>query len=198
MNPINPGFYLASSSPRRRELLAGVGLCFESIRLEFDESSFDGETPVDFVRRMAHEKVILAAGHIEQEGLPELPVLAADTCVTIDGRILGKPRDIGHARSMLRTLSGRTHQVLTAVALKDGGSTWEELCSSRVTFGEILPQELEAYCSSGEPDDKAGAYGIQGQGAAFVKRLEGSYTGVVGLPLYETRCLLKKINIDWL
>lgn len=153
---------------------------------------------MDFVQRMAREKATLAAGHIEHAGLPELPVLSADTCVVIDGHILGKPRDTDHAKSMLRMFSGRTHQVLTAIALKKGSSIWQDLCSSQVTFGEISPRELEAYCASGEPDDKAGAYAIQGRGAAFVKRLEGSYTGVVGLPLYETRCLLKKINIDWL
>jgi len=191
-------FYLASSSPRRRQLLENVGLCFDVISIEFDESSFDGEAPADFAGRMARNKATCAVGHMEQEGLPDLPVLAADTCVTIDGRILGKPRDTRHAQSMLRALSGCTHQVLTAIALADGDTVWQDLSLSQVTFNEISPRELDAYCASGEPNDKAGAYAIQGLGAAFVKRMEGSYTGVVGLPMYETRRLLNKFDIDWL
>lgn len=127
-----------------------------------------------------------------------MPILAADTCVTINGLILGKPDDMVHAKEMLRELSANTHQVLTAVALNSGGEVWQKMSRSRVSFEVLSPRDIDAYCASGEPSDKAGAYAIQGLGAAFVKRIEGSYTGVVGLPMYETRCLLKKIGIDWL
>lgn len=191
-------FYLASSSPRRRELLEGVGLVFRILEVDIDESSGSAEKPDDFVLRMAREKACRAADVINDETLPDLPVLAADTCVTLRGRILGKPRDIDQARSMLRDLSGSTHQVLTAVAVKYEDSLWQKLSRTRVTFEKISPGELDAYCACGEPNDKAGAYAIQGLGAAFVKRIEGSYTGVVGLPMFETRCLLKKIGVDWL
>lgn len=194
----DPRFYLASASPRRRQLLESVGLQFEVLASAIDESSNEGESPVTFVRRMAREKADEAAARIDREGLPSLPVMAADTSVSIDERILGKPENRDHARSMLRSLSGRTHQVHTAVALKSGASVWFAASISHVTFAEITERELDAYCASGEPDDKAGAYAVQGLGAAFVKRLEGSYTGVVGLPMYETRRLLKHIDVDWL
>ncbi len=191
-------FYLASSSPRRRELLEGVGLVFRVLEVDIDESSGSGEKPADFVLRMAREKACRAAAVINHETLQDLPVLTADTCVTLRGRILGKPRDIDQARSMLRDLSGSTHQVLTAVAVKHEDSLWQKLSRTQVTFEEISPGEVDAYCACGEPNDKAGAYAIQGLGSAFVKRIEGSYTGVVGLPMFETRCLLKKIGVDWL
>lgn len=197
-NTPGPQFYLASSSPRRRRLLESVGLCFEVVRADIDESDVAGEKPADFVVRLAWEKADAGSAWIGHRGLRILPVLAADTCVAIDDCILGKPRDQDHARAMLQSLSGRTHQVFTAVALKAGESKRHELSRSQVTFGEITPAELEAYCASGEPADKAGAYAIQGLGAAFVKRMEGSYTGVVGLPMYETRRLLKQIDVDWL
>jgi septum formation protein len=191
-------FYLASASPRRRELLAGVGLLFDVISVDLDESSEPGENPAGFVARMAHDKACLAGELVHEGGGRELPILAADTCVTIDGLILGKPDDMSQAKEMLYELSGNIHQVLTAVALKSGDAIWQKLSRSRVTFEVLSPQDIDAYCASGEPSDKAGAYAIQGLGAAFVKRMEGSYTGVVGLPMYETRCLLKKIGIDWL
>jgi septum formation protein len=193
-----PRFYLASSSPRRRELLRGVGLRFDVLSVDADESCTAGESPQEFVVRMACEKAAHAAARIDEQKLRRLPVLAADTCVTIADRIMGKPRDVGHARSMLRALSGGTHAVLTAVALRDGGALWHRTSRTRVTFDKISPGELDAYLASGEPSDKAGAYAIQGLGAAFVKRIEGSYTGVVGLPMYETRRLLRNIGVDWL
>ena len=191
-------FYLASASPRRRELLAGVGLHFDVVRVDLDESDEPGEDPAGFVARMAREKACLAAELVYGGGRRELPILAADTCVTINGLILGKPDDMVHAKEMLCDLSGNTHQVLTAVALKSGGAIWQKLSRNRVSFEVLSPRDIDAYCASGEPSDKAGAYAIQGLGAAFVKRMEGSYTGVVGLPMYETRGLLKKIGIDWL
>lgn len=191
-------FYLASASPRRRELLAGVGLHFDVVSVDLDESGEPGEKPAGFVARMAREKACLAGELIHKSGGRELPILAADTCVTINGLLLGKPDDMAHAKETLCELSGNTHQVLTAVALKSGDAIWQKLSRSRVTFEVLSPRDIEAYCASGEPSDKAGAYAIQGLGAAFVKRMEGSYTGVVGLPMYETRYLLKKIGIDWL
>ena len=191
-------FYLASASPRRRDLLRAVGLDFIPIPVEIEELSREGEYAEDFVVRMAVEKAKGAVALIESSGRPELPVLAADTCVCLGKKILGKPQHKSHAESMLRSLSGRTHDVYTAVALTSKARVWEDLSVSRVTFGTLSKEEIAAYVRSGEPMDKAGAYAIQGLAAAFVKRIEGSYTGVVGLPMYETHRLLAKIGIDWL
>lgn len=191
-------FYLASASQRRESLLRAVGLNFATVPVDIEEVNRQGESAADFVCRMAREKANRAVDLINRRRRPEHPVLAADTCISFADQILGKPRDREQAASMLRSLSGQTHKVYTAVALVWRPQLWQDLSVSLVTFGDLSEQEVRAYCASGEPLDKAGAYAIQGIGSAFVKRIEGSYTGVVGLPMYETRRLLAKIGIDWL
>ena len=180
--------YLASRSPRRRELLSQLGVRFEVLDLEVDESIRAGETADGLVQRLAMAKAeagraLLAdsAGHL---------VLGADTIVVLDDQILGKPRDAGQACEQLARLSGRCHRVLSAVALASDSDTAIRLCESRVCFRQLSHREIEAYAATGEPSDKAGAYAIQGRAAAFVSDLRGSYSGVVGLPLYETGELL--------
>lgn len=177
---------LASASPRRRELLAQLGVQFDVVPADIDEYVLPGERPETYVRRMAEGKA--KAGWAGASGRP---VLGADTAVVVDGLILGKPRDRDDALRMLELLSGRTHRVISGVAIADGDQVLERLCSTEVTFGEISAAEREAYWATGEPQDKAGAYGIQGLGARFVRHINGSYTGVVGLPLYETAELLR-------
>lgn len=181
--------FVASRSPRRRELLAQLGLRPAVIDVDLDESPLPDETPDAYVARIADAKV--RAGHRLIPGDDRRPVLAADTAVVIDGRILGKPADAREALSMLGRLSGREHRVLTAVALK-GRHEQCVTATTRVWFRVIDPAEARAYWASGEPADKAGAYGIQGLGAAFVERIDGSYSGVVGLPLFETATLLAR------
>lgn len=185
--------YLASRSPRRRELLDQLGVAFGVLDLEIDESALGGETPDALVLRLAIGKA--------EAGLALLPagakdaVLGADTIVVVDGEVLGKPRDADHARDMLQRLSGRCHRVLSAVALASAAGTSARVSESRVCFRELSPKECAAYAATGEPLDKAGAYGIQGRAAAFVRDLQGSYSGVVGLPLYETAELLRKAGV---
>jgi septum formation protein len=183
---------LASASPRRRELLAQVGVRHRVLAVDLDESRRPGEPVEDFVQRLALDKA-LAGWH----ALPEVakrPVLGADTLVVLDGEPLGKPADREDALAMLARLSGRTHEVFTAVALV---TPEPRVClqRSRVTFRAIEAAERLAYWDSGEPADKAGAYAIQGLGAIFVQHLEGSYSGVMGLPLYETAVLLAQAGI---
>jgi septum formation protein len=182
---------LASSSPRRRELLDQIGVTYRVQPVEVDETPREGESPEAFARRMALEKA-RAGWKAQGSGLP---VLGADTVVTLDGVILGKPADRAEALHMLGRLSGSTHRVLSAVALKHGGREAVRLSETRVRFRTLAPEEVAAYWDSGEPADKAGAYGVQGLGALFVEHLEGSYTGVVGLPLYETGQLLEAFGI---
>jgi septum formation protein len=187
-----PRIILASTSPRRRELLAQMGIVFQALAVEADENPRLGETPTQYVRRVAAEKSRL--GQISS--LMPLPVLSADTEVVVDGEVLGKPRDADHARQMLRRLSGREHVVLSAVSLRMGDRHWEALSISQVAFRTITDAEIEAYWATGEPVGKAGAYAIQGLGAVFVERLNGSYSGVMGLPLFETANLLREAGID--
>lgn len=179
--------YLASKSPRRRELLRQIGVEFECIDLDVPEEPAAGEKPQDYAVRVARAKA--RAGY-EGLGSRKSWVLGADTVVTIDGSILGKPRDRADGLRMLSRLSGRTHTVITAVALAGPGAELLEVSRSEVTFREISAQEQELYWQSGEPADKAGGYAIQGLAAVFVRHLAGSYSGVVGLPLYETGKLL--------
>jgi len=186
--------YLASRSPRRRELLSQIGVRFAVLHADTDETRAPGEQPEDYVLRLALEKA-----RAVREMLPEheaRPVLGADTAVVVDARILGKPQTLEDAMEMMRLLSGRAHRVLTAVALiaRDGERT--DLCESRVTFRSIEPFEVIRYWGTGEPRDKAGGYGIQGHGAVFVSGLHGSYSGVMGLPLFETGRLLDQVGID--
>jgi septum formation protein len=182
---------LASASPRRQELLRQLGVSFTVAPADIDETPRKGETPPEYVRRMAHEKAAAATGRAGTGIL----VLAADTVVVLGQQILGKPADRADAVNMLTMLSEQTHNVLSAVALSDGNGVSEALSDTRVSFGKLSAADAEAYWQTGEPTDKAGAYGIQGYGAVFVKRIEGSYTGVVGLPLYETAQLLKGAGI---
>jgi septum formation protein len=187
--------YLASASPRRRQLLRQLGLRFESVAAEVDETLEVGETAEDYVLRLARRKAETAAGRL---GDPRAPVLAADTAVVVEGAILGKPGDRTEALGMLARLSGRRHQVLSAVALWAAGKVYTAVSASSVTFRKVSVPEAEAYWRSGEPLDKAGGYAIQGRGALFIERLEGSYSGVMGLPLYETAQLLQQAGVHLL
>jgi septum formation protein len=183
---------LASGSPRRLQLLGSLGLRCMVSPVEIDETPCPGEAPADCARRLAAGKAELAVTQHARDRL----VLAADTVVALGDHILGKPADADDAARMLRRLSGRCHEVHTAVAASRGGVTSFRLSSSEVTFRNLLNHEIEAYVATGEPFDKAGAYGIQGLAAVFVRRLCGSYSGVVGLPLFETSELLASFGID--
>jgi septum formation protein len=191
--------YLASRSPRRRELLKQIGVAFEVLLLrdhpgrnvDVDESQQPGEGPDDYVRRVCRIKADAGWERVLQRRLRQFPVLAADTVVCVEGIILGKPPDPPHAVKMLRLLSGREHRVLTAVTLKLDDRVELVVSESRVRFGELSQADIEAYVASGEATDKAGAYAIQGRAGAFVTELHGSYSGVVGLPLYETAQLIR-------
>lgn len=186
--------YLASASPRRRELLEQIGIPHRLLRVHVDERQHAGEAPERYVLRVALEKA--RAGWRMLEPQARRPVLGADTAVVIDGEVLGKPRDRAHGLAMLARLSGRSHQVLTGVAVVgEGGRELSRLNVSTVTFRELSAAEREAYWATGEPADKAGAYAVQGRAAVFISRLEGSYSGVMGLPLYETAELLRDFGI---
>ncbi|WP_165667273.1 Maf family protein [Metapseudomonas otitidis] len=186
--------HLASGSPRRRELLAQIGVPFQPLGAPIDETPLPGESAPAYVERLAREKAAagLAALGAASDGHC---VLGADTAVVLDGRILGKPLDREDALAMLAALSGREHQVLTAVALIDSSRCLSRLVTSQVRFRDISPAERGAYWASGEPSDKAGGYAIQGLGAVFVADLQGSYSAVVGLPLLETAELLGQFGI---
>jgi nucleoside triphosphate pyrophosphatase len=185
-----PQLILASASPRRCELLAQIGISFAQQIVAIDETPLAGELPADYVRRLALEK----ARAVHAAGRPDLPVLGADTAVVVDGAILGKPADLDHACDMLRRLSGRAHEVFSAVALVAQREA-VAVNHSRVWFRDLDDSEIEVYWRSGEPRDKAGGYAIQGLAATFVQRLDGSYSGVMGLPLYETARLLQNFGI---
>ena len=193
-----PQLYLASASPRRRELLQQVGLRFVVQTAEVDERPRPQEAPVPMTLRLALAKAHAIADRVTALGLPRRPVVGADTCVTVDRQILGKPRDDADARAMLRRLSGRVHEVITAVAVVHGERVHTAVSRSEVTFKTLSEREIGAYVQSGEPADKAGGYAIQGLGSGFVSALAGSFTGVVGLPMFELRTLLNNEDIDWL
>jgi septum formation protein len=180
---------LASASPRRAELLRQIGVSFRSYPVDIDESRTGDEPVLNFVQRIAGEKANEAWR--ELGGAEKLCVLAADTVVVVADAVFGKPRDSADCVAMLGRLSGRTHVVLTAVALRHGGGMDVRYSRSRVRFRVIPESERLAYWGSGEPRDKAGAYAIQGLGAVFVRRIEGSYSGVMGLPLFETAAMLQ-------
>ena len=187
--------YLASASPRRREILASLGFQPVLLPAEIDETALPGEAVVDYVSRMARQKNAAARQLATQRGLAlAQPLLSADTVVALDNAILGKPRDAAHARELLESLSGREHQVWTAVCVSLGGQTLEAAQRSDVRFKELSVQEIAAYIASGEPLDKAGAYGIQGIGGVFVAHLTGSFSGVMGLPVFETVQLLHQLG----
>ncbi len=187
-------FYLASQSPRRRELLSQLGLDFIVLPADIDESVRAGEAPADCVLRLAESKAETVWNSPER--IHSIPVLAADTLVVLGEKILGKPRSNAEAVSMLESLSGCEHQVITAVAICQGEHRRSLIQTNRVSFAKLAAEQIQAYVASGEPADKAGAYAIQGKAAVFVSELRGSYTGVVGLPLYETSQLLRHFGID--
>ena len=193
--------YLASKSPRRRELLRQVGVEFDLLMLRSDpargavdvsEDVLPGEDPHVYVARVAKEKGAFAWNILQMRRQPLRPVLTADTTVTIDGEILGKPADNAEAVAMLERLSGRTHQVLTSVAVHSERVAEQVTQVSNVRFAKLTPAQIRAYCATTEPYDKAGGYGIQGLAALFVEHIEGSHSGIMGLPLFETANLLRK------
>ncbi|HYC42315.1 MAG TPA: Maf family protein [Noviherbaspirillum sp.] len=206
MKPADNKIYLASKSPRRRELLRQIGVEFELLLLrgegprgpDVSEEVLPNEKAEDYVVRVTREKAEQAWKIMMARRLPLRPVLAADTTVVVDGRILGKPANETEAMDMLRALSGRTHQVITSVALHRDGDTFQETQTSDVTLSPLTEQMMRAYCATSEPYDKAGGYGIQGVAAVFVKHIAGSYTGIMGLPLYETAKLLNQAGIPTL
>ena len=194
--------YLASRSPRRRELLHQIGIDFDTVVFrdglradsETDETPLPGETPIAYVERVARAKAMHGLKIVVERRLPMRPVLSADTTLEFEGDIIGKPVDIADAAAILRRLSGRTHRVLTGVAVDHQGRTEYLLSTSEGRFRHIDDEEIRHYVMSGEPMDKAGAYGIQGRAGMFVEHLSGSYTGVMGLPVCETGELLKRLG----
>ena len=191
-NSTRPLLVLASSSPRRRELLQQIGVDFRIVVADIEEKPLPAEQAGDFVLRMAREKA-LEVMHREGAGQP---VLGADTAVILGGRILGKPVNRSDAVAMLGSLSGKTHEVFTAVAVVvNETEIHEALNVTRVTFSTLEPGWIESYCDTGDPMDKAGAYGVQGKAAEKISRIEGSFYGVMGLPLYETAQLLKRAEV---
>jgi len=186
-----PLIWLASASPRRRELLAQIGIGHEVHPVDVDESTQPGEAPSEYVVRLAALKARTLWSRLSDERRG--PVLAADTTVALEGQIFGKPIDRDGLRDMLGRLSGRTHQVHTAVALMCTAGLAARLSTSQVTFRELSAAEIDCYWSTGEPADKAGGYAVQGRAAVFISHLAGSYSGVMGLPLYETWELLAPV-----
>lgn len=185
---------LASASPRRRELLDQIGVNYHVLAVNIDETPARNEKAEDFVRRLAMQK---AQAGFNQHAIVQ-PSLGSDTIVVLNHKILGKPKDQCDAYAMLSALSGKQHQVMTAVAMCDAENSFVSLNISRVTFRELTQKEIEAYWLTGEPLDKAGAYAIQGVAAQFIEKLDGSYSAVMGLPLFETAELLKKFGIELL
>jgi septum formation protein len=191
-NSQHPQVVLASASPRRRELLRQIGVVFRAIVADIDETPLPDEKPDDYVLRMAREKALAV---LVKEG-ESLPVLGADTAVILQGRILGKPVDHNDAAVMLNLLSGKTHEVFSAVVVAVNQEELHQALSvSRVTFSELDPGWIESYIGTGDPLDKAGSYGVQGKAAEKISRIEGSFYGVMGLPLFETAQLLKRAQV---
>ena len=197
-----PFVYLASQSPRRRELLAQIGVRHEPLLASPDEDAealeaeIAGELPAAYVERVTHAKLAAARRRRAARALPEAPILCADTTVALGRRILGKPADAGDAARILGLLAGKSHRVITAVAVARGARTRLLASVSHVTFAPLDAQRIEAYVASGEPFGKAGAYAIQSGAAAWIEKIEGSYTGIMGLPLHETAALLEWAGVD--
>lgn len=185
--------HLASQSPRRRALLARLGVDFGVVDVDVPEVRVPGEPAEDYVRRVAREKA--GAGLLEVVAVPGALVLGADTEVVLDDEVFGKPRDADDAAAMLRRLSGRTHAVVSAVSLVSAGREAQTVSRSMVTFATLTDEDIAAYVASGEPMGRAGAYAIQGGAERFVSRLDGSFSGVMGLPLYETSVLLRGFDV---
>ncbi len=196
-----PWIYLASQSPRRRDLLVQWGVRSELLLPDADEDAEGleavrpNEAPARYVQRVTRHKLDAAVARLQRRGLPDGPVLCADTTVALGREILGKPASKADARRMLQVLAGRRHQVLTAVAVAHKGQVWQALSRSQVEFGEWSAADIRRYVDSGEPMGKAGAYGIQGLAGLFVKRISGSYTGIMGLPAYETAQVLRAAGL---
>jgi septum formation protein len=186
---------LASASPRRQELLRGIGLVFTVVPADADESLRPGEKPVDYVERVARDKAMAVVGKLGMGATGDVVVLAADTTVDVDGEVLAKPEDDADARRMLRLLSGRTHQVHTAVVAWRISGLQTATVTTDVTFVELDEATIDWYVATGEHRDKAGAYGIQGAAGALVARVDGSPTNVIGLPLAETVALLRACGL---
>ena len=190
--------YLASHSPRRRQLLEQLGVRYELLLPDAHEDSealeevLPGEAPARYVQRVTGLKLDAALARLERRGLAPAPILCSDTTVALGRTIYGKPQDDRDAARMLRELSGHTHRVLTAVAVQAGRKRLQALSDSRVRFAAMSPAQIRAYVASGEPHGKAGAYAVQGRAAAFIARIAGSYTGIMGLPLFETAQLLRE------
>ena len=201
--PTHAFVYLASQSPRRRQLLEQMGVRCElllpdaSEDAEALEAERQGELPLAYVQRVTRAKLHAARQRLQQRQLPPAPILCSDTTVALGRRIYGKPQDAADAAAILQQLSGRTHRVITAVAVASGAAEHLAVSTSRVSFAELSADTLERYIASGEPFGKAGAYGIQGAAGAWVKRIDGSYTGIMGLPLYETAELLRAVGVRW-
>jgi len=191
--------YLASQSPRRRQLLEQIGVQYELLLAtpEEDAESLElvlpNEVPLAYVKRVTQLKLEAAVQRMKQRGLPNAPVLCADTTVALGRSILGKPENAADALRILKTLSGQTHRVLTAVALASGRKSVSAVSISQVTFASMSLAEMKNYIATGEPMGKAGAYGVQGAAAAYISQIKGSYTGIMGLPLFETAQLLKQL-----
>lgn len=202
-----PQFYLASKSPRRKEILTQMGLDFEVLAVndhtllnfEGDEEQLDNESPADYVIRTACDKAKAVLAKIEAEDLPRLPVLASDTTVISQGRILGKPKDEAEALEFLRAMSGTFHEVRTAVVMGTDPEHLDwEVSVSKVWFKPLSDEEMLAYAQTQEPYDKAGGYGIQGKAGLFIERIDGSYSGIMGLPVFETAKLLNRFGFKLL
>ena len=190
--------YLASRSPRRAELLKQMGIDFDMLSSDIDESILPNELPETYVMRLAGSKAAVGLANMRQANLQQRPILAADTTVSVDGVILGKPENDEDARVMLKRLSGRWHEVHTALALVSTVGIEAVLSTTRVELAPLSDEMIAAYIASGEPRDKAGAYAIQGLAGTFTRRIEGSYSGVMGLPIYETAQLLRNAGIKLL
>ncbi len=203
MKPTDQKIYLASKSPRRRELLRQIGVEFELLLLrdqtprgpEVSEIVLPGEPAIDYVTRVTREKAAFAQQTMFWRKLPIRVILSADTTVVLDETILGKPANPAEATAMLQSLSGRTHQVLTSVAVQHDENIWQTTQSSDVTFGTLSEDLIQTYCATSEPYDKAGGYAIQGMAARFVEQIAGSYSGIMGLPLFETAKLLQQAGL---
>lgn len=200
MTAVHPRIYLASKSPRRRELLRQIGVHFDVMTFrggergedaDVDETPLEGEDVERYVERLALTKAEAGMRRLLWRKMARQPVLAADTTLEVDGQIIGKPVDADDARRILSLLSGRSHRVLTAIAMSDGSRTRSRISVSDVRFRELTDSDIKHYVASGEPMDKAGAYGIQGRAAMFVEEIRGSYSGIMGLPLFETAQLLE-------
>ena len=202
MSQVESRIYLASRSPRRRELLHQIGVRFDLLvfrappreDLEVSEEILPGESPEDYVVRVARAKAAHGTNLVSERHIIPRPLLAADTTIDLDGEIIGKPRDEADAAAILMRLSGRSHRVLTAIAVANGPRTEHQLNISTVRFRDLSEEEIRRYAISGEPLDKAGAYAMQGHAAMFVAEIQGSHSGIVGLPLCETALLLRRFG----